>query len=66
MQQPLFALYGGPDQIMGVGSALASFFGLLLLFWNKVVTFFFKAVRTVRGSDAAALTPKNDSPDQTV
>jgi len=66
MHRALFALYGGPDQIMGVGSAVASFFGLLLLFWNKVVALFFKVVRSMRGESATPLAPKNNSPDHTV
>lgn len=66
MHRALIALYGGPDQIMGVGSAVASFFGLLLLFWNRVVGIFFRIVRSIRGTGGTPLTPKGDSPDQTV
>ena len=40
----LFSLYAGPDQIMTVTSGLASVFGLLLIFWNKVVTTFYKVI----------------------
>ena len=49
--ESLLALYGGPDQVMTVTSGLASVLGLLLLFWNKVVGFFFKVVRMFRPSD---------------
>jgi hypothetical protein len=50
MRIELLALYGGPDQVMTVTSGLASVLGLLLLFWNKVVGFFFKIVRKFRPS----------------
>jgi hypothetical protein len=43
------ALYGGPDQVMGVTSGLAGLLGLLLIFWNKVLVTFFKVVRFFRG-----------------
>ena len=33
-------LYGGPDQIMGVASGIATIVGMAMVFWNKVcVTF---------------------------
>ena len=44
------AFYGGPDQIMTVTSGLASLLGVLLIFWNKVVSLFFRIVRFFRGS----------------
>ena len=50
MRIELLALYGGPDQVMTVTSGLASVLGLLLLFWNKVVGLFFKAIRMFRRS----------------
>jgi len=43
--------YGGPDQIMTVTSGLASLVGVLLIFWHKIVTTFFKVVRMFRKSD---------------
>jgi hypothetical protein len=66
MRFELLALYGGPDQVMTVTSGLASLLGLLLLFWNKVVGVFFKAVRMFLRSDAPA-TPETakDSPKGT-
>jgi len=66
MRFELLALYGGPDQVMTVTSGLASLLGLLLLFWNKVVGVFFKAVRMFRRSDVPA-TPETakDSPKGT-
>jgi len=48
-----FALYAGPDQIMGVTSGLAGLLGLLLVFWNKVVGVFFKIVGKFRHSHEA-------------
>jgi len=38
----LFALYGGPDQVMAVTSGIASIVGVLLVFWHKLVAFFLK------------------------
>jgi hypothetical protein len=40
----LFAFYAGPDQVMTVTSGLASIVGFLLIFWNKVVSAFFKLI----------------------
>lgn len=45
MRLDLLAFYGGPDQIMTVTSGLASILGLVLIFWNKAVTTFFRIVR---------------------
>ena len=44
----LLALYGGPDQVMTVTSGIASIVGFLLIFWNKLVTGFFKLLGIVR------------------
>jgi hypothetical protein len=55
----LLALYGGPDQIMGVTSGLAGLAGVLLIFWNRIVTTFFRMVRAFRPS-AAASTSEDD------
>jgi hypothetical protein len=35
-------LYGGPDQIMGVASGIATIVGMAMVFWNKVCVFFGK------------------------
>ena len=54
--EKLFSLYAGPDQIMTVTSGLAGILGLLLMFWNKVVTLFFKLIgksRPVSESESA-------------
>jgi hypothetical protein len=56
------ALYAGPDQIMGVTSGVAGLLGLLLIFWNKVVTTFFKIVRRFRGIPDEA--SENQNPTQ--
>lgn len=50
MRVDIFALYAGPDQIMTVTSGLAGVLGVLLIFWNKVVGLFFKALRVFRRS----------------
>lgn len=50
MKLDLVALYGGPDQVMGVTSGLAGLLGVLLLFWNRVVGIFFKVVDKFRGT----------------
>jgi hypothetical protein len=53
--------YGGPDQIMAVTSGLASVFGVLLIFWNKVTVWFFRILRLFKGSpETAAEKPSLD------
>ena len=42
MHHELLALYGGPDQIMGVTSGIATIVGLAMMFWNKILVFFGK------------------------
>jgi hypothetical protein len=37
MKSALLAMYGGPDQIMGVASGVATVVGVLLMMWNKVL-----------------------------
>jgi hypothetical protein len=65
MRVDLFALYGGPDQIMTVTSGLAGLLGVLLIFWNKTVALFFRVVRFFRGSPrpAAGESAKDAVPD---
>ena len=58
-------LYGGPDQIMTVTSGLASLLGILLIFWNKVVGLFFRAVRVFRRTPNASIPPNSASPEDT-
>lgn len=57
-----FAFYAGPDQIMTVTSGLASVFGVLLIFWHKVVAAFNKIVSRFRGTPAAAVSQKETPP----
>jgi hypothetical protein len=63
MRVDILALYAGPDQVMTVTSGLAGLLGLLLMFWNKVVGWFFKMVRKVTGSPEpiAVESPKDPS-----
>jgi hypothetical protein len=70
MQFDLLALYAGPDQVMTVTSGIASLIGVLLVFWNKLVTAFFKIIgKSPRSADPAPPatsgphddTPKNPS-----
>ena len=44
MHVEFLALYGGPDQVMTVTSGIASIIGVLLVFWHKVVNFFFRLI----------------------
>jgi hypothetical protein len=37
MKFALLAMYGGPDQIMGVASGVATVVGVLLMLWNKIL-----------------------------
>jgi hypothetical protein len=57
MHFSVLALYGGPDQVMGVTSGLASLLGLLLIFWNKLTATFFKILAKLRG-ESQPETPK--------
>jgi len=63
MRPELLALYGGPDQIMGVTSGLATIAGLALMFWNKIVVFFGKIVNKFHPHAPVEKTPK-DAPAQ--
>jgi hypothetical protein len=66
MRVEMLALYAGPDQVMTVTSGLASVLGLLLIFWNKVVGIFFKAVRKFsRSAKPAAVDAPKESPKGT-
>lgn len=58
----LFAFYGGPDQIMGVTSALATIAGLALVFWNKMVAFFGKIMNKIHPPSAPKETVKDALP----
>lgn len=50
MRPELLALYGGPDQVMGLASGLAAALGVLLIFWNKVLVTLGKIVNKFRPS----------------
>jgi hypothetical protein len=63
MRPEFLALYGGPDQIMGVTSGLATIAGLALMFWNKILVFFGKIANKIHPSGAIDKTPK-DAPVQ--
>ena len=67
MQFKLLAFfYGGPDQIMTVTSGLASVVGVLLIFWHKIVTAFFKVVRIFgKSADPAPVPPPQPASDKT-
>jgi len=61
--------YAGPDQVMAVTSGLASIFGMLLIFWHKVVAFCGRIVNRLRGTPAVApvvaeAAEANDAPPQ--
>ena len=62
--ETLFSLYAGPDQIMTVTSGLASLLGLLLIFWNKVVTLFFKLIGKSRPMPEAEGADPSKSPSE--
>ena len=58
--------YGGPDQIMAVTSGLASLVGVLLIFWHKIVTLFFKVIRVFRKApNAVQVQGPQTTPDKT-
>ena len=50
MQPLMFALYVGPDQVMPVMSILATIAGVIMVFWNKVMSI----VRRILGVKSAA------------
>jgi len=63
MRPELFAFYGGPDQIMGVTSGLATIVGLAMMFWNKILVFFGKIANKFHPHPPAQPAPK-DAPGQ--
>jgi hypothetical protein len=52
----LLALYGGPDQLMPITSALTAIFAFVLIFWNKVLVALGKFLNLFRASSS---TPKS-------
>jgi hypothetical protein len=66
MRFELFALYAGPDQVMGVTSGLAGLLGLLLIFWNKVAGTFFKVVgKFQRSAEPTTAEIEENAPTET-
>jgi hypothetical protein len=63
MRPELLAFYGGPDQIMGVTSGLATIVGLAMMFWNKILVFFGKVANKFHPSSTPQPKPK-DAPGQ--
>lgn len=63
MKPELLALYGGPNQIMGLPSLFATIGGLALMFWNKVIVLFGKIANKIHPADVADEAPK-DTPVQ--
>jgi len=45
----MMLLYATPDQVMGLASGLATIFGFLLMFWNKVVVTVGKLFNRISG-----------------
>ena len=66
MHLNLLALYAGPDQVMTVTSGLASLVGLLLIFWNKVVSTFFKVIGKSRPTPEAGSSDASKSPSSKI
>jgi hypothetical protein len=64
MHHELLALYGGPDQIMGVTSGIATIVGLALMFWNKVLVFFGKIANKFHPSSTPPQPTPKDAPGQ--
>ena len=58
MEPLMFALYVGPDQVMPVMSVLATIAGLIMVFWNKVMSI----VRRIFGMKSAAAPETAPSP----
>ncbi|MGH9792975.1 MAG: hypothetical protein ACRD5W_17340 [Candidatus Acidiferrales bacterium] len=54
MHPLLIALYVGPDQVMPVMSVLATIAGLVMVFWNKVLSIVRRIFGAKRSSDADA------------
>ena len=52
-------LYGGPDTLMPIASALAAVIGVLLMLWNRVVSYL---RRFVQSSSRRTLTPHTQHP----
>lgn len=64
MRPELMALYGAPNQILGLPSVFATLAGLALMFWNKLVGLFGKIANKVRPSDPAERTSQKATNDE--
>jgi hypothetical protein len=53
----MMLLYGGPDQVMGVASALATAAGIALMSWNKVLVFVGKVLNRFKPKLETANSP---------
>jgi hypothetical protein len=51
-------LYGGPDQIMGVASGIATIVGMAMVFWNKVCVTFGKIRNKFKPESSVQQEPK--------
>jgi len=59
-------LYGGPDQIMGLASGVTATFGVMLMFWNKLVVFLGRIFRyRGRHSQETESQSKQETPGET-
>jgi len=52
-------IYGGPDTLMPIASALAAVIGVLLMLWNRVVSYL---RRFVQSSSRRSLPPHTKHP----
>ena len=59
----VFALYGGPDQLMPITSGLTAIFVFILIFWNKVLVMARKFLGLFRASPESTRRQENDSLD---
>ena len=59
MKPEWLALYGGPNQIMGLPSIFATITGLALMFWNRVVVLFGKIANKIHPSGPLDKAPAN-------
>jgi hypothetical protein len=61
----LFALYGGPDQLMPITSGLTAIFAFILIFWNKVLVAAGKLLNLFRSSPSTATSVDNPTAEST-
>ena len=61
MNELLFALYVGPDQMLPLASVIGTLTGLVLMFWHKLLKLFHTVTGRSRSSDTSAGTGKPSS-----